>query len=167
MKKAFLILLSIFSLTSCDYYLVKDHRDHIGVIQKGFWEREEDFQLCFEEKIFPYYYGRKAAGFAEGKDVLRKYFYSQYSNRGITNESGYVTVRFIINCKGEAGRFELLQTGLDFKKKRFSPLISRQLLELTRKLESWRPLEYYGDRYDSFFHLSFKITNGDLEEILP
>ena len=154
-------------LQSCDYYIVNDYTDHVGVIQKSFWDKEDDFKVCFSEKIFPCYYGRKPAAFEEGKDMLRKYFYDRYSNKGITNESGYIVVRFIINCKGKAGRFELLQTGFDFKKKKFSPLISEQLLELTKNLEAWKPLEFYGDRYDSFYHLSFKISNGNIKEILP
>lgn len=149
---------------SCDYYMVNDYKDHVGVIENG--ANEDAFELCYKEKVFPYYYGRQASGFEFGKDSLRQYFRSRYYNQGVTNESGYITIRFNINCKGEAGDYEIHQLGLDFEKKKFNRQIVDQLYDLTRALKSWKPVEFYGDKYDSFIHISFKIENGVLKEIL-
>jgi len=154
-------------LSSCDYRLINNYTDHVGLIAKPLFGDEEGFEPCFEEKIFPYYYRRSPAAYKYGKDALRKYVFARYSDKGVVNQSGYITIRFIINCTGEAGRYEMLQTGMDFKKKKFNPLISDQLLEICKSLGEWKPIEFYGDRYDSFYYLSFKIVNGRLEEILP
>lgn len=161
------LILTLVVFSSCDYYIVKNYNERVGVIRSSFFNTDKSFQPCFKEEIFPYYYGRKTVSFAKGKDALRKYFLENYNSKGVNNESGYVTIRFIINCHGKAGRYEMHQLGRDFKKKKFNKNISDQLMQLTMGLQDWIPIEFYGDRYDSFYHLSFKIQNGELYEILP
>jgi len=167
MYSRFILFTLVLFLSSCDYYLVNKYDHQIGVIKKAIFSDDEGFETCFEEKIFPYFYGRNPAGFGPGKDALRHYFRTRYYNEGITNESGYITFRFIINCKGKHGRFEIRQVGLDFEPKKFNKRIVDRLFMLVKNLDGWEPLTFYGDSYDSFFHLTFKITNGDIEEILP
>lgn len=151
---------------SCDYYVINSHDTHVGVIKKPHFD-DSDFKACFEEKIFPSYYGSPKASFSNGKDSLRTYFKNEFNNNGFTSESGFITIRFIINCEGRAGRFEILETGTDYKEKKFSPYIPKHLFEITQKLNTWTPLQYHGVAYDSFFHLTFKIENGEIAEILP
>ena len=153
--------------SSCDYYIVEDYTDHIGVIDKSKALGDKDFKACFEEKIFPYYYGRSRAAFYAGKDSVRSYFEENFLYKGIGTESGYITFRFIINCKGEAGRYEIREVGMDFKDKKFHPELVDRLFERVKTLKQWNPVEFYGDRYDSFYHLTFKIVNGEIDEILP
>ncbi len=159
------ILLSFF--ISCDYYIVKDYKEHVGLISKSEESDNPDFNPCFKEKIFPYYYGRQTAEYAKGKDVLSNYFHEHYKNFGNTHESGFITFRFIINCKGEAGNYEIRQVGLDFKKKSFNRETVDYLFSLVKTLQDWNTVEFFGDKYDCFYHLTFKITNGELLEILP
>jgi len=147
--------------------VINSHENHIGVITEASPHDDPDFKVCFEEKIFPYYYGTDKAGYEFGKDSLRIYFKSNFYNKGFTNESGYVTIRFIINCEGKAGRYEVLETGMDFKEKKFNDYIPGHLLDLTLRLKDWKIHKYYGSSYDSFFHLTFKIVNGEIVEILP
>ncbi len=161
-----MICFLVMLFCSCDYYIINDYKDHIGVVKESEYETG-DFSPCFPEKIFPYYYGRETAGFKEGKDSLRQYIRMGYNNQGIENGSGYITIRFIINCKGQAGLYELRQVGLDFKPKKFNPAIVEQIEELVMGIDAWQAIEFYGDRYDSFYHLSFKIRDGEIEEILP
>jgi len=150
-------------MISCDYYVINSHKEHVGANLP----KDDSFKACFEEKIFPYYYGRDNAQFTAGKDSLRTFFKNKYSSGGFENESGYITVRFIINCKGKAGRYEVLKTGTDFRAKDFDPYLEDHLLRLVKELKDWQAIAFHGDNYDSFFHLTFKIQNGQLVEILP
>ena len=161
------IFILITFLFSCDYYIVKDYQDHVGLIVEPEESGNSDFSPCFQEKIFPYYYGRSGAEYAKGKDVLRNYFREHYKNFGNTHESGFITFRFIINCEGQAGNYEIRQVGLDFKKKSFNKETVDHLFSLVRKLQDWKTVEFFGDKYDCFYHLTFKISNGELLEILP
>lgn len=152
---------------SCDYYFIDPHYHHVGHIESTDLAIDDSFTPCFEEKQFPYYYGREPSGYEPGKDSLRQYFFQNFNNYGDTSESGFITIRFVINCKGEAGRYVIHQLGPDFKKKEFNPKITNQLLDLVKYLEDWKPIAFYDDHYDSFIYLSFKIENGELVAILP
>ncbi|NNF21026.1 MAG: hypothetical protein HKN67_03725 [Saprospiraceae bacterium] len=159
--------LMITGLYSCDYHFIDPHRHHISFIDPDKSISDSSFSPCFEEKIFPFYYGSEPSGFRPGKDSLAQYFHQNFDNFGDTSESGFITIRYVINCQGEAGRFILHQLGPDYKKKEFNQKITNRLLELVKNLKDWRPIRFYDDHYDSFIYLSFKIENGELTAILP
>lgn len=167
MRRVLVCLLLMWSLSSCDYYLVNPHHHQVGHISASALLDKSDFKACYEEKMFPYYYGRHPSKFSHGKDSLRNYFLQQYDHQGFTNESGYITIRFIINCEGETGRHQLLQVGLDYQEKEFNEQLTDRLLHLTKDLKDWDALSFSDSTYDSFIHLTFKIENGELVEILP
>lgn len=154
------------SFSACDYYIINPYNEDVGYI----YEKDaldDGFKLCYDEKVFPYYYGRSQAKFTYGKDSLKQYFLEKYSNYDDTSESGFITFRFIVNCKGEAGRFVIHELGTDFQNKKFNEKIVANLYEHLGKLKDWQPIMYYDDKYDSFIHITFKIENGELLEILP
>lgn len=165
MRLCALILLTTLMI-SCDYYVVNPYRENIGQISKS-KIGNSDFKPCFEEQIYNHYRSWKPAKFEPGKDSLRNYYLSKYDNLGIINESGYVTLRFVLNCKGEKGWYEIKQLGLDFEEKEFNKLTVDQLFDLTEALGSWTPIVFDDNNFDSYFHLTFKIDNGELVEILP
>ena len=166
MGKALLYIITFCSITSCDYYLINPHKHHVGVIEDNSIWKDDGFELCFEEKIFPGYYGRQNSGFSKSRDTLNNYFNDRYDNNGFTNISGYITIRFIINCKGKIGRFEIKQVGPDFRNTKFNDYITNHILEMVKGIQTWNPVRFQGYDYDSFYHITFKLDNGELTEIL-
>lgn len=167
MFRILLCLLVMWSLSSCDYYLINPHKHQVGHISESAFFDKSGFKACFEERMFPYYYGRNPSKFSHGKDSLKIYFHQYYDHFGYTNESGYITIQFIINCEGETGRHQVLQVGLDYQEKEFNHQLTDKLLQLTKNLKDWDPISFSDTTYDSFIHLTFKIENGELVEILP
>lgn len=166
MGRTLLYIFLICTFCSCDYYLINPHKNQVGVIEEGsFWE-EDEFELCYKEKIFPGYYGRTNSGFSKSRDTLNNYFNTHFDNNGFTNATGYITVRFIINCKGETGRYEIKEVGPDFKKTKFNKYLTEHILDLVKNLETWTAVRFQGYDYDSFYHITFKLENGELVEIL-
>jgi len=162
------LLLAMSAIISgCDYYMVNNYEDRIGYIDPGSAISDPEFQVCFEEVLFPYYYNRKPIAYIHGRDSLTNYFHASYDNQGITNESGYLTLRFVINCKGEIGRFQILETGIDYSEKKFHPSLVEELLNLTKNLKEWTAFSRGDSTFDCFSHITFKIENGELVEILP
>ncbi|NNE26341.1 MAG: hypothetical protein HKN09_05820 [Saprospiraceae bacterium] len=170
MKQFCSITIGIFFvclISSCDYYFIEPHKEHVGFIpHTGFLEPEE-FPPCFPEKIFPYYYGRSRAGFEHGLDSLKTKLFNSYNNFGNTSITGYITIRFLINCQGEVGRFEIKSLGTDYKKKKLDIRVEQHLVDAIKELRDWKPIVFNDDNYDSFYHLTFKIINGELKAILP
>lgn len=155
------------SMISCDYYLINPHNNHVGVItKKGKYDTSE-FKPCIEEKIFPYYYGRSPSEYTKGKNQLRKHILENHDNHGYIDISGYITVRFIINCEGQIGYFKVEQVTTDFKEVNFPNVFVDNIVELIKLTDSWKPLEFNDLPYDSFFHITLKIGNGDVLEVLP
>ena len=165
-KRAFFLML-LTSFVSCDYYRINPHKHNVGHIESSKIKDPDGFEVCFEEVQFHGMYARREVGFKHGKDSLRTYFMERYDHAGMTDNSGYITLRFLINCKGEIGRFEVRQVGTDYIAKEFHPSLVDQLLELTRSLEEWDAFTYDDSTYDSHTFLTFKIDNGELSEILP
>lgn len=161
------LLLILIMLGSCDYYRINPHRNHISHIPIGQAIESDSFKVCFKEKIFPPFYGRQRATFSEGTKALKQHILDTYEDIGDRSESGYITIRFVVNCEGEAGRFIVHEVGPDYKKKKFNKRIVKQLLGSLQSLKEWKPLQFYDDRYDSYYFLSFKINNGELAEVLP
>ena len=168
MLRRICIFILILTFYSCDYYLINSYKNGVSYINPNSAIEVEAFEACYEEGILPSYFSRnKPTQFIHGKDSLRNYFFNEFHHEGYTNESGYVTVRFVVNCQGEIGRYEIHSIGPDYKKKKFPSLFTDQLLKLTSQLQDWQSLQIGDTKFDSYFHLGFKIENGTILEILP
>ena len=128
---------------------------------------DPSFKPCNEQWINPYY-GVKT-GYRGDKTALVKHFNVQYRkpNNKLSKQSGYITIRFIVNCKGKTGRFRLQQFDREYNITSYPQEIVSQLLNLTRQLNGWVPGQYNGESMDSYYYLCFKIKEGEIAEILP
>jgi hypothetical protein len=124
----------------------------------------EGFELC-SEYIFQYYNPERAT-YSKGKNGLRNSILSNYKNNNYT-DSGYLNFRFIINCKGEAGRFVIHENDLNLEPKKFTKELKDQLFKLTTQLKKWNPNIIDGELVDSYMYLSYRIEHGNITEILP
>lgn len=162
-----IILILLTGFFSCDYYVVNSYKHDVGYLDPS-TSLDSGFEVCYEENILEYYYNRKTpASFEFGKDSLRNFFLANYDHKGIVNESGYITFRFIINCEGQIGRFHMYCVGNDYKKKKFHASLTDQLYQLLSSLDTWQPLTVGDVIFDSHIYYTFKIENGELVEILP
>jgi hypothetical protein len=91
-------------------------------------------------------------------------FYKKPEKSG---QSGFLTVRLIVNCRGEASAFQLYQIDENYKNRPFDATISSQLLDFVKKLGGWKIGTYEGKTYNYYTYLCFKIKNGNLETVAP
>ncbi|CAM1345497.1 hypothetical protein [Tenacibaculum amylolyticum] len=124
----------------------------------------EGFETC--STIMFDYYNPERATYSEGKNGLRKFILSNYKNKSY-NESGYLHIRFIINCKGEAGCYIIHENNLNLEPKEFNKDLVDQLFKLTTQLKKWNPNVVSGKKRDSYMYISYKIENGNITEIIP
>lgn len=125
----------------------------------------EGFEVCNEDYILQYYNPERAT-YSEGKNGLRNYILSNYKNKNYT-DSGYLNIRFVINCKGEAGRYVIHENDLKLEPKTFTKDLKDQLFSLTTKLKKWNPNFTHDLDRDSYMYISYRIENGNITEILP
>jgi len=118
------------------------------------------------ETIRQYYNFFPGAAFKDEKSALISY-YKQWYTDSISIENGYITIRFIVNYKGETDRFRVQQMDYNYKEKAFSGDIAQQLLEITKSIQKWKIAKVKGKKYDYFQYLTFVIEEGNIKEILP
>ncbi|MGY0390928.1 hypothetical protein ACW5R3_00035 [Bizionia sp. KMM 8389] len=125
----------------------------------------EGFEVCNENYILQYYNPQRAT-YSKGKNGLRNFILSNYKNKNYT-DSGYLNIRFVINCKGEAGRYVIHENDLDLNPTKFNKDLVETLFQLTTQLKTWNP-NYWQDAYrDSYMYISYRIENGEITEIIP
>ena len=69
--------------------------------------------------------------------------------------NGITKVRFIVNCRGEIGNFEIIQS-IDL-------LTDNSIISALSQIENWRPGRLLNADIDSVFYLTFNIENGTLK----
>ncbi len=142
---------------------------HVGNIQPDSTLDDLSFTICFENYHTQYYsFDPGHAGFTGEKPAIEAYFRQHFQfDPSLAKENGYITIRFIVNCKGQTGRFRIKEIGLDYKPKKFKGGIAAHLLELTKKMQGWKPGNYKDKDYDYYQYLTFTIEKGKILRITP
>jgi len=125
----------------------------------------EDFNVCNENYIAQYY-NTPELPYPNGKNGFRNYINLAYVNNNYP-DSGYLNIRFIINCEGKAGRFVIHENNLDLEPNAFSEDLKNQLFKLTSEIKDWKPIFLFEEARDSYMYVSYRIENGKITEIIP
>lgn len=146
------------------------YSERIGYINPENSLLSEGFETC-GDYIYDYY-NPESATYATGKNGLRKFILSNYINKDY-QDSGYLNIRFVINCKGETGRYVVHENNLNLEPKTLDEDLKWQLFNLTVQLKKWNPNQLkFRDSVnftavDSYMYISYRIENGEITEIIP
>ncbi|WP_299241789.1 hypothetical protein [uncultured Aquimarina sp.] len=133
-------------------------------------DKDKELDLCLPHKLIADYYNGEndRAGFIGGKSNLKKLINSKLDASKLTNESGYLTFRFVINCKGIAGKFTTDESAdFNYNKKQFSNEAITHLYDILSSVKEWKPVIIRNKKRDSYFYLTFILKNGEIQDILP
>lgn len=140
-------------------------------VQVGDLEADPDlddanFKLCDETRVLQYYNFGKGLQYKGEKAAIDDYFPENFKSSQ-KNDTGFVTIRFIVTCEGKTGRFRI--TGMDnnYQQKDFSDDLTEGLLALTKEMDGWIIGEIEGRSFDYYQYLTFKLEAGKLIEIMP
>ena len=159
----YLKIISFFlSLFSTDCFA---QNNHFGAGEYAVDSIELD-KLC-EPRGALQYYSLKTKHPKSSAQLLTevKAFYKK--NTAAATQSGFLTIRFIINCKGEPCAFKFYEIDENDQERPFDTSISAPLLGFTKQLGGWKSGEHKGKTYNYYTYFCFKIKNGDIENIVP
>ncbi|MEL6720919.1 MAG: hypothetical protein AAFP82_19605, partial [Bacteroidota bacterium] len=132
----------------------------------------EDYKVCYHY-ISQYYYRPTANGrsmyYEGGLRAILKEAKSEYEvPKNSNGQSGWVRIRFVVNCDGQLGRFSIQEIDSNIQPKRFDPQITTQLFKIVQELKDYHP-RIDGDQLtrDDYKHITFKLIDGEIIEILP
>lgn len=125
---------------------------------------DSPFKICNPGSITQYY--RSGTRYDKGYPEMRRFFAEHYqAPENGKGQNGYIRIRFVVNCEGETGRFDVLTCDFNYQPKVFAPEIQTQILELTKLLQGWRHQDFQGPIPDSFVILTFKMKAGKIDDI--
>jgi hypothetical protein len=140
--------------------------NNVGDIEADPKLDDPSFTVCRDNRI-PQYYSIES-GFEGEKPAIVAFFQKNFvKNKKHREDDGYITIRFVVNCMGQTGRFRMQEMSPDLTPKQFSPALSEQLLQLVKALQGWKPGQRNGVAIDYYQYLTFKIKDGEIIEILP
>ena len=124
------------------------------------------FKLCSNGYILEN--GGRRPAYKGGVKEMWTYFQPTFDQlpqkRG---ENGYLTVRFLANCKGEKDRFRVLAINSRYKAKAFSEDITALLLEVVKDAPGWQIAHHKGKNYDGYNMVTFKLKDGQVVDLIP
>jgi hypothetical protein len=122
------------------------------------------FQVCNPKQIWQGYQLKSDKD--ETSIMVAREFRSKFkTNATWKNENGLIRVRFMVNCAGVADRFRLLGLDFDLKEKQFSNDLSAHVLGIAKSI-SWPSRRAYNQTVDYYHHVSVRIVNGELSDVV-
>lgn len=126
-----------------------------------------DFKTCSENVKTQYY--NVGTNYEGGAKAFRKEIFVILKKEQISfdNKSGYITFRFVVNCKGEIGRFRVNMIDKNIKETKFDISKLNELKTVLKTLKKWNPGEAKRNnlKTDSYYNIKFKIEEGEIIDI--
>lgn len=169
-KKLYIFLIITWIVLGCKKVVQKDSLPIQNVVGEIFQDDNidaVDFKICNQQNEIIQYYAFNEKTYEGEKIAIEDEFAKKYRADSGSDDSGWVRIRFIVNCEGEAGRFRASGMDLNYNYKLFKPSILEQLIGITKSLNGWKAIEARGIKRDYYQYLLFKIENGRILEILP
>ncbi len=161
-----ILLLVLVSSCKKDVISKEKYQNYIGYLDPGTTVSDENFEICGDEDIKGTHHGLPKHAYKPNKGIFDKKIRSQYQNKGYS-DSGYLNFRFIVNCRGETGRFEIIQMNLNLEEVILNQDMVDQLYQLTSQKDNWYGYRINENPIDYYMYVSYKIENGEISEILP
>ncbi len=120
------------------------------------------FNVCDEKRITQYYSTK--SNYQGGKKAIKKELWNITEQLTFEN-SGFITFRFIINCKGEIGRFRIKTIDSELKENSLETQKIKTLQTSIENLTEWNAGMWKDKTFDSYFVLNFKIEQGKITDI--
>lgn len=171
-KNLLVILLLFFTFWSCQTDKndgeTQQYLRWVGDITYNEHTDTSDFRVCNgDDNVLQYFNLGEGPVYSDEKATILRTFKEQYKTLPNNKENGLIRIRFIVNCKGKAGRFRVLQSDYQYQQIEFDSEIVSQLLNTTQAIEQWKILYRNDIPVDYYMYLIFKISDGQLTEMLP
>lgn len=160
-------ILYLMILSCSETKVQKEYFNDLGEIPFDEQLDERSFKVCHEDLTIPFNYGGFGLVYEGEKKKLVETILDKFNYPETKGQTGFVTVRFIINCEGQTGRFRVIEMDLNLKAKKFDDNISNQILDITKGLDGWKSLEKWDKAWDVQQYLTFKFEDGVITDILP
>ena len=169
MKFFFLSLLALVLLAGCSESNKvkspkKEYSHDVGDILFDSQTDDPTFTLCDSTKIIT---RRKALDYQGDRSKIGPACLEKFKFQPeFESFTGYITIRFIVNCNNESGRFRAKSLGSDFSLKEAPDSLKKHLVDIVQSLSGWNHAYENDAAFDIVKFINFKITNGQIDNVL-
>ncbi len=144
----------------------KPYKNYIGYIDQDNALLNNTYELCDKGNLYHTYSSASLKAYAGTKKQFRAALAQAYSGDSFT-DSGYLNFRFLVNCDGNPGWFEIIQMNLDLEEHPLPSQMVDSLFTFTAEPKNWNPLEFRKGPSNYYMYVSYRIENGKVVEIIP
>ncbi len=111
--------------------------------------------------------GRNRLQYIGGKNKLKHDMMSKFLYRKEYEKfTGYIVIRFLVNCEGKSGRYRGELLNLDFSPSSSSSNILNYAIELVKSLDTWKKASGADSKKEYSKYINLKISNGEIQHVL-
>ncbi|SHJ09946.1 hypothetical protein [Aquimarina spongiae] len=121
-----------------------------------------EFNACNEDRITQYY--SIGTNYQGGEKAIKKELKGLINNLNF-NDSGFITYRFVVNCKNKTGRFRVKTVNSNLKENTFNSDNIKRIQESIESLKGWKAGKRKDEILDSYYVLNFKVQNNKIVDI--
>ena len=125
-----------------------------------------EFEKICDPKVAPDFYSVSAKNNKSSYQILHEWL-SIFKKPTTFEQSGFLTVRFIVNCRSEPICFNIYEMDETYQKTPFDADVKKQLITFIEKLGGWKQVEYEGKPSNYFYYLHFNIKKGNFINVSP
>ncbi|MCD8406882.1 hypothetical protein LNI98_02890 [Tenacibaculum dicentrarchi] len=144
----------------------KPYKNYIGYIDQNKALLNNKYQLCNDGDIYNTYSGAGLKAYKGSKKQFRDALNANFNTNNYT-DSGYLNFRFLVNCEGNAGWFEIIEMDLNLKEKPLNKKMVEQLFKFTSNPTHWNVIPYNNEPQNYYMYVSYRIENGKVTQIIP
>ncbi|MEM9338455.1 MAG: hypothetical protein AAGA66_06975 [Bacteroidota bacterium] len=139
-------------------------KEKVGWIPFDPLQDDSGFEVCDEYNIQEYY--QVNPKYLEGSKSIKAYFKTANTNYRIPSSfSGFLTVRFVINCQGSIDRVRFKTVDQSYQSVEIK-IDTETVKKSLKNMGKWTPGAVDGVTYDCYKHIVFKVTNGEISDII-
>ena len=165
--KVGLLFILLGGVVGCQSPPNEEYLRHVGDIAFDPELDDPNFEVCNEKSTQQYYAFSNGFQYKGEKTKIREEVHAAYTAPNDATQNGYITIRFMVNCKGQTGRFRVETMDRDFQPFQFKDESAAKLLKIVQSLKDWNIAYYEGKPFDYYQYFTFKINSGQIEAILP
>jgi len=157
------LLTTALLITACDLR-AQQNSSNVGDIAFDAKRDNSKFQFCNPEVVVQEYELKSSS------DESNVWISGQLKEKFVHkaswgNETGFITIRFAVNCFGLTDRFRAKGVGADLKAVEFSSELTDYLIRLVKEIK-WLVKNYQMKTFDYYQDVTFKIVKGKLQEVV-
>ncbi len=123
-----------------------------------------NFEICDSASVRS---GRNNFLYPDGNELLIEKIRNKFqSNSTYKNYTGFVVVRFLVNCKNETGRYRAQSMNLDFTKSDAPVRLMNDCINVIKGIKNWKKSNRYDQETEYMKYINLKFKNGKIEHVL-